>query len=265
MAGWAPQLANASSSRRAWLDSATELQTAIMAELWDADKGAFKESPDDTSLYPQDANSMAVAFGVVAAGGDEAQRISDYLASNWTPIGPHCPELKNNVSPFISSIELTTHFRAGRADRGLKLIRDAWGWYINHPNGTQSTVVEGYLVDGSWAYRGDRGYRNDPTYVSHAHGWSSGPTSAMTEYLVGLRVTKPGGQEWQLKPVLGELAGAEAGFTTALGRFSAKFAVSGGKAVVEWDAPAGTRGYLVLPGQKSRWVEGGTGNATATV
>ncbi|UQC89131.1 bacterial alpha-L-rhamnosidase domain-containingprotein [Colletotrichum lupini] len=263
---WSPTLANASSYQKDWTSAASKLQASIMTELWDEIKGAFKESPDNTSLYPQDANSMAVAFGVVSADSAEAQKVSDYLESNWTPIGPHCPELKNNVSPFISSIEIATHFRTGRPDRALQLIRDAWGWYLNNPNGTQSTVVEGYLIDGTWGYRGDRGYRNDPSYISHAHGWSSGPTSTMTEYLVGLRVIKPGGSEWQLKPVLSELSEAEAGFTTSLGKFSAKFTVGDeGTAVVEWDTPASTRGYLVLSRQKSVWVNGGKGNMTISV
>ncbi|KAL0937980.1 alpha-l-rhamnosidase [Colletotrichum truncatum] len=266
IASWAPGLTNASTYKQEWLDAAAELQTAMMTELWDDAKGAFKDSPNDTSLYPQDANSMAVAFGVVPADSDQAQRLSDYLESNWTPIGPRCPELKNNISPFISSIELSTHFRAGRADRALKLIRDAWGWYLNHPNGTQSTVPEGYLVDGTWGYRGDRGYRNDPSYVSHAHGWSSGPTSTMTEYLVGLRVIKPGGSEWQFKPVLSELPEAEAGFTTSLGKFSAKFTVGDdGKAVVEWDTPTNTKGNLVLPGKELKRVKGGKGSATIII
>ncbi len=44
------------------------------------------------------------------------------------------------------------------------------------------------------------GYGNDPSYVSHAHGWSSGPTSTLTNYLVGLQVTRPAGAEWALKP-----------------------------------------------------------------
>ncbi|KAI8161151.1 hypothetical protein KHU50_008329 [Colletotrichum sp. SAR 10_65] len=266
IASWAPELTNASTSKQEWLDAAATLQGAIMANLWDSGKGAFKESPNDTSLYPQDANSMAVAFGVLSANSTEAQQISDYLESNWTPIGPRCPELTNNISPFISSIELSTHFRAGRADRALSLIRDAWGWYLNHPNGTQSTVPEGYLVNGTWGYRGDRGYRNDPTYMSHAHGWSSGPTSTMTEYLVGLRVTKPGGSEWQLKPVLSEISEAEAGFTTSLGKFSAKFTVGdNGTAVVEWSTPANTKGNLVLPGKELLRIKGGTGSTTINV
>jgi hypothetical protein len=78
--------------------------------------------------------------------------------------------------------------------------------------------------------------------------------------MVGLRVTKPRGQEWILKPAtFRELSEAEAGFTTGLGKFSAKFEVKGRRVVVQWDTPKGTLGRIELPGKKTRWVKGGKG------
>ena len=202
---------------------------------------------------------MALAYDLFPAGSKQASRISDYLHSNWTPIGAHCPELPNNISPFISSIEVEGHFRVGNPKRALQLIRNAWGWYQNNPNGTESTVVEGYLIDGTFGYRGPS-YRNDESYISHAHGWSAGPTSTLTEYMVGLLVTKPQGKEWRLAPAtFDDLTEAEAGFTTGLGKFSAKFIVGNGKATIQWDTPKGTRGKIVIPGQESVWVNGGKG------
>ncbi|GKT45320.1 uncharacterized protein ColSpa_05501 [Colletotrichum spaethianum] len=248
-----------------WLARAETLKAAIKTHLWDAAKGAFIDGYRNRTLYPQDSNSYAVAFGVVDPAGPEAASISRVLTENWTPIGPASPELPGNVSPFISSIELEAHFVAGRADRALRLIRDSWGWYLHHPNGTGSTVIEGYLVDGTFGYRSTRGYTNDPSYVSHAHGWSSGPTSTLTEYLVGLRVTRPAGAGWSLKPVFGEVPEAQAGFTTVLGRFSAKWTVEGGVAAVEWDVPEGTRGWVELGGEEGRWVDGGKGTASVKV
>ncbi|KAK1725875.1 alpha-L-rhamnosidase [Colletotrichum acutatum] len=251
-----------------WLARADALKKAIFTHLWDPSKGAFIDGYKNRTLYPQDANAYALAFNLVSPSSPEAASISTALTQNWTPIGPASPELPGNISPFISSIEIEAHFAAGRPDRAMQLIRDSWGWYLNHPNGTGSTVIEGYLVDGTFGYRSGRGYTNDPSYVSHAHGWSSGPTSAMTEYLVGLRVTAPAGREWSLKPASfgGEAEGlpaqAEAGFTTALGRFSAKWAVEegGGFASVEWDVPEGTRGWVQLGSEEGRWVEGGKGS-----
>ncbi|OHX00407.1 bacterial alpha-l-rhamnosidase domain-containing protein [Colletotrichum incanum] len=248
-----------------WLSRAETLKAAIKTHLWDGAKGAFIDGYRNRTLYPQDSNSYAIAFGVVDPASAEAASISRMLTENWTPIGPASPELPGNISPFISSIELEAHFVAGRADRALQLIRDSWGWYLNHPNGTGSTVIEGYLVDGTFGYRSTRGYTNDPSYVSHAHGWSSGPTSTLTEYLVGLRVTRPAGAGWSLKPVFGEVPEAQAGFTTALGRFSAKWKVERGVATVEWDVPEGTRGWVELGGEEGRWVDGGKGTASVKV
>ncbi|KAK2040801.1 Six-hairpin glycosidase, partial [Colletotrichum somersetense] len=242
-----------------WLARARALRAAIRAHFWDASKGAFIDGYRNRTLYPQDRNSYAVAFGVVDPADLEAASISRALTENWTPIGPSSPELPGNVSPFVSSVELEAHFAAGRADRALRLVRNSWGWYLNHPNGTGSTVIEGYLADGTFGYRSTRGYTDDPSYVSHAHGWSSGPTSTLNEYLVGLRVTRPAGAGWSLKPAFGEVSEAQAGFTTALGRFSAKWAVEGGVASVEWDVPVGTRGWLELGGEEGRWMDGGKG------
>ncbi|GJD00436.1 bacterial alpha-L-rhamnosidase domain-containing protein [Colletotrichum higginsianum] len=240
-----------------WLSRAETLKEAIMTHLWDPAKGAFIDGYKNRTLYPQDSNSYAVAFGVVDPSGAEAASISRVLTENWTPIGPSSPELPGNVSPFISSIELEAHFVAGRPDRAVQLMRDSWGWYLQHPNGTGSTVIEGYLADGTFGYRSTRGYTNDPSYVSHAHGWSSGPTSTLTEYLVGLRVTRPAGAAWSLRPAFGEVPEAQAGFTTALGRFSARWRVEGAVATVEWDVPEGTRGWVELGARRGGgWTAG---------
>ncbi|KAK1974528.1 Six-hairpin glycosidase-like protein [Colletotrichum cereale] len=249
----------------AWIARAGTLRAAIRTHFWDAAKGAFIDGHRNRTLYPQDSNSYAVAFGVVDPAGPEAASISRALTENWTPIGPSSPELPGNVSPFVSSIELEAHFAAGRADRALRLVRDSWGWYLGHPNGTGSTVIEGYLADGTFGYRSARGYTDDPSYVSHAHGWSSGPTSTLTEHLVGLRVTRPAGAGWRLKPAFGEVPEAQAGFTTTLGRFSARWAVEEGVAAVEWNVPVGTRGWLELGGEEGRWVDGGKGTARVKV
>lgn len=208
---------------------------------------------------------MALAFSLIAPGDSRALRISTYLTTLWTPIGPSSPELPGNISPFISSIELEGHFRAGRADRALELIRTCWGWYHKHPNGTESTVIEGYLTDGTFGYRKDRGYKNDPSYTSHAHGWSSGPTSTLTEYFVGLQVTKTAGEIWSFSPANGSfelLTSAEAGFTTKLGKFSAKWNVNSQNVSVEWDTPVGTKGWIEFPCYKGVLRAGGHGQLT---
>ncbi|THY23471.1 Six-hairpin glycosidase [Aureobasidium pullulans] len=231
---------------------AAKLSTAINQHCWDAPFGAFKDNATNTSLHPQDANSMAVYFGVVPALSSlssRGQSISSRLLENWTPIGAETPELPNNISPFISSFEIQAHLTIGQTDRALDLIRRTWGWYLHNPNGTGSTVIEGYLTNGSFGYRNSRGYSYDDSYVSHAHGWSAGPTSALTNYIVGLSVTGRLGSTWTLKPQFGDLKHAQAGFVTSLGKFSAGWNITnGGRSYsLWWNVPAGTTGNVTLP------------------
>ncbi|KAK3116157.1 hypothetical protein LTR53_003766 [Teratosphaeriaceae sp. CCFEE 6253] len=198
---------------------AETLATNIVQYTYDSTYGAFKDNNTATTLHPQDANSMALLFGVVSNSSSMAQSISERLTDNWTPIGAETPELENNISPFISSFEIQGHFTIGQTDRALDLIRRSWGWYLNNPNGTESTVIEGYLTNGSFGYRNYRGYYYDTSYVSHSHGWSSGPTSALTNYVLGLEVTGPLGSTWKFAPQFGDLTSVEGGFTTGLGKY----------------------------------------------
>ncbi|KAK2597828.1 hypothetical protein N8I77_012589 [Diaporthe amygdali] len=233
-----------------WTQRAAALQNATLAHCFDGSYGAFRDNATSTTLHPQDANAMAVLFGVVGSGTDTARSISTRLTDNWTPLGAEAPELPGNISPFISSFEIQAHLAAGETERALDLVRTSWGWYLGNENGSQSTVVEGYLVNGTFGYRWSRGYGNDFSYVSHAHGWSSGPTSALTEFVLGLSVTAPVGSAWLFAPQFGGLEFAEGGFMTSLGKFQARWDVAeeeGAGYNASVSTPIGTAGRLVLP------------------
>jgi hypothetical protein len=229
-----------------WKSQASSLRTAINQYCFDTLYGSFKDNATATTLYPQDANSMSILFGVVS-NSTRAESISANLLANWTPIGAVAPELPENISPFISSFEIQAHFTIGQTGRALELIRRSWGWYINNPNGTESTVIEGYLQNGTFGYRSSRGYDYDASYISHSHGWSSGPTSALTEYVLGLSVTSPAGLNWKLAPQFGDLKTVEGGFTTSLGKFQASWAVEDEGYKVSYNVPKGTKGEVTLP------------------
>lgn len=243
LATWASDTTGLSST---WTKNAANLRSAINEYCWDGGYGAFKDNATSTTLHPQDANSMSILFGVVDSS-QKAESVSSLLTKNWGPIGAVSPELTGNISPFISSFEIQAHLTIGQTERALDLIRRSWGWYINNPNGTESTVIEGYLWNATFGYRSDRGYDYDASYVSHSHGWSSGPTSALTNYVLGLTVTSPAGAAWKLAPQFGDLTSVEGGFTTSLGKYQAKWQRIGAGYKLEFDVPKGTTGQLVLP------------------
>lgn len=97
------------------------------------------------------------------------------------------------------------------------------------------------------SYRSYRGYNYDPAYTSHAHGWSSGPTSALTYYVLGLTVTSPQGRTWQVAPHLSALDAAEGGFTTPLGWFGVKWSSQKRVFTLDIDIPEGTTGVVKVP------------------
>ncbi|RDL31078.1 Bacterial alpha-L-rhamnosidase protein [Venustampulla echinocandica] len=228
-----------------WSSLAATLKKEINSAYWDASVGAFKNSDVDTNVYPEDANSMSLAFG--AADSSKYSTISKSLTKNWGPIGAICPELPGNIVGFVESFEIKGHLVAREASRALDLIRRSWGWYLNNPTGTGSTTIEGYLADGTFGYRSQYGYNNDYSYTSHAHGWSTGPTDALTSYVVGLTLTAPGGSSFQIAPQFGDLTHAEAGFMSPLGKFEANWSLIEGGYTVDWSAPGGTSGVLILP------------------
>lgn len=91
----------------------------------------------------------------------------------------------------------------------------------------------------------------DTSYVSHAHGWSSGPTSALTEFVLGLSVTSPVGKTWKLTPQFGDLTSAEGGFVTTLGKFQAAWNLTKTGYTLDFAVPEGTTGSLILPVRKA--------------
>ncbi|TKA79702.1 hypothetical protein B0A49_01458 [Cryomyces minteri] len=222
------------------IDASTSVSiTAITLEI-----SAFKNSDVDGSIHPEDGNSMALLFD----GADAAYtaRISHQLTTNWCPIGAVTPEQPYNIVPLVESFEIKGHLAIRQTQRALDLVRLSWGWYLNNPYGTGSTTIEGYLDDGTFRYAND-GYNADGSYPSHAHGWSTDPTDALTSYVLGLRLTAPGGSAWTLAPQFGDLKAVEGGFTTPLGKFSASWKLTSGGYTLEYDVPENSTGTLVLP------------------
>ena len=115
-------------------------------------------------------------------------------------------------------------------------------------------------------YRSAVGYDHDFSYTSHAHGWSTGPTPALSFHVLGLQITTPLGATWSLKPVLSGLSAAEGGFETGLGWFGVKWSVAKGTLTVVVTAPDGTSGVVGLPGHGAIKVDGrSVGSGTVTV
>ncbi|KAF5329398.1 hypothetical protein D9619_009233 [Psilocybe cf. subviscida] len=242
---------NNTSTSVAWANNATALKQTFNNAFWVPSLGMYRDN-QTTTLCPQDANAFAVLFNLTTSQ-EQKQLVSDGLTKNWNSLGPVAPELPDTISPFISGFEIQAHFEAGEDTRALDLIRRTWGYMLHTNISVQSTLLEGFTANGSLAYRWYRGYNNDPSYTSHSHGWSAGPTSALTFYLLGMTLQAPQGKEWALQPHIGGgIPTAQGGFQTSLGWFGVSWTMesSSGNAMklsMDVDTPVGTSGVVTLP------------------
>ncbi|MEV6635105.1 discoidin domain-containing protein [Actinoplanes sp. NPDC051470] len=188
-----------------WTTTAVRLKAAVNDVLWDEAAGRYRDNPD-SDLHPQDGNALAVWYGLAPA--DRAARVSAALTTNWNTFGATTPENGGQISTFPGSLEVQAHLFAGDATRALELIRREWGYMLNSPLGTGSTFWEGYLANGQFGYGG--------AYMSAAHGWATGPTSALTFYVLGIRPTTVDGG-YVIHPEPGDLKSTEGSLRTPFG------------------------------------------------
>lgn len=229
----------------AWSSYAAGIKKAANAQLWDASANLYRDNDTTplTDLHPQDGNAWAILSNLTLSSAQNVN-ISTALASRWGKYGAPAPEAGATVSPFISGFEIQAHYIAGQAGNAVKLMQFMWGdFMLDDPRMTNSTFIEGYSTNGDLHYAP---YTNDPR-ISHAHGWATGPTSALTFYAAGLQVLSEAGKTWKIAPQLGGLQNAEAGFETPLGSFSSNVtALEGGGVSVMFETPPGTSGSVVF-------------------
>lgn len=231
-----------------WSHTAATLKQTANNLLWDAKAGLYKDN-ETTTLHPQDGNTWAIKANLTLSPSQAAQ-ISQSLQPRWGPYGAPAPEAHSTVSPFISGFELQAHYLSGNAQRALDLIRLQWGFMLDDPRMTNSTFIEGYSTDGSLQYAP---YTNTPR-VSFAHGWSTGPTAALTFYTGGMRLVGAAGERWVFAPRPGDLTDVRVGFETPVGEFSAWYTCGEhGFTGAGFVTPVGTVGMLVYLGSKGFW------------
>ncbi|KAH8679112.1 bacterial alpha-L-rhamnosidase domain protein [Tricladium varicosporioides] len=232
-----------------WAPKADAIKAAANKLLWNPETSLYIDN-ETTTLSPQDGNAWAVKANLTFSTG-QSSAVTTALKKRWGIYGAPAPEAGTplTISPFIGSFELEAHLMASEVQDALDLIRLQWGFMLNDPRMTNSTFIEGYSADGSLHYAP---YNNDPR-VSHAHGWSTGPTSLMSFYVGGIHLTSAVGKTWKIAPMLGDLTDVDAGFETPSGYFSNRVVSKAGKITeMQFNTPAGTTGTVSLPGVEGK-------------
>lgn len=140
----------------------------------------------------------------------------------------------HKMSTFYGYYMLKARAMAGDCQGAIDNIREYWGamldlgattfwedfdieWTKNA--GRIDEVVPAGRVDvhglyGNYCYKS---YRH-----SLCHGWASGPTAWLTEYVLGIKVVKPGCRVIKIEPNLGDLSWVEGSFPTPYGLLEVK-------------------------------------------
>jgi hypothetical protein len=241
-----------------WTEVRARLFKGINEILYCPQDGMYADNLGRRGCYgiekvlPQDGNSWALMSGVFPSDAI-AYNVSENLRKRWIKYGAPAVEFPNVISPFASSFELLGHSAAGNNDAAVELIELMWGYMMDGPGMTNSTLLEGYRTDGYVQY---------PAYWaaarnSHAHGWAAGPTTVLTQGILGIKLNSPLGKTWTIEPRLTKwLSYARGGFATKLGKFEVDVtlmrSLSTGRKIesLKFNVPEGTTGLVKWGGKE---------------
>lgn len=157
------------------------------------------------------------------------------------------------MSTFYGYYILEAMAKAGDYDGALKVIRDYWGGMLDLGATTfwedfdvldvaNSSRIDKVVPDGKFDIHGDFG---EYCYVGYrhslCHGWASGPTPWLTQYVLGINVMD-GGETVKITPHLGDLNFAKGTFPSKYGILKVSHQKGAdGKITTTFDAPEGLK------------------------
>jgi alpha-L-rhamnosidase len=160
----------------------------------------------------------------------------------------------HKMSTFYGYYMLKARAKAGDYEGAINNIREYWGGMLDlgattfwedfdidwMKNAAQiDELVPKDKVDVHASYGGYcyKGFRH-----SFCHGWASGPTSWLTQYVLGINVIEPGCKKIKIEPHLGDLKWAEGTFPTPYGVVTVQHKKNeNGKVVTSYKAPKGVK------------------------
>jgi alpha-L-rhamnosidase len=203
-------------------------------------------------------NAMAVYSGVATP---EQQRAIYAAVLNpdspaWDKTGT--PPYNNGViSPYYNNYVIYAMSRTGHTADTLRVLRDYWGamlaegattcWEAYDPHWPKADSHANLYADGNHGY-----------FVSLCHGWSSGPTSWLTERVLGIRPTGAGYRTAEIAPDLGDLSWAEGDVPTPHGPIHVRAEKADNGLAVQVTLPPGVDAQVRLTGRMVRLNKAGT-------
>jgi len=236
--------------------TAGHVRNAINAYLLNRATGTYYLSRSDHSTLAQDANALAVAFGIAPKA--DVPKIVSSLKTLW---GPHGSKTYSGaaynplISPFITAFEVEADYLAGDNADAEQLLNLTWDQMIDPHNP--------FYTGTMWENLGPSG---TPTKArtSLAHGWSSGPTPIMISYVLGVQPLAPGYQTFTVAPHPGSLQWAQGAIPTPYGRILVRWQADGRRLSLTVTVPPQATAFISLPGGSPATLAGGHSGAKRT-
>ncbi len=157
-----------------------------------------------------------------------------------------------NFSTFYGYYMLQALAKAGKYDEALDIIKAYWGamldlgattfWEDFNLDWLPASRIDEPVKAGVRDIHGDCGdYCYKGLRHSFCHGWASGPTTWLTQHVLGITVVEPGAKVVRIKPHLGHLKWAEGTFPTPYGIISVRHENKNGKIISKISAPKEVR------------------------
>ncbi|MFE4684018.1 alpha-L-rhamnosidase C-terminal domain-containing protein [Streptomyces sp. NPDC056721] len=247
---------------------ADSLKTAINAHLWSPTLGAYMQSASKPTVLVEDANALALQYGIVPAG--KVASVQAALKSLWTPHGAQIgtglvDPYGHTIEPFGNGLETAGRFASGDTAGALDLMDRTWGQMIDPKNPLYTGAFWEFLTAEGTITRAQD---------SLAHGWSAAPTVQLTEEVLGIKPVGPGYSTWSVKPHPGDLAWSKGQVPTKQGSLAVDWSAAKKKFTLHVTAPKKTSGTISVPATNSStvvlngktvWKKGTSAAANATL
>jgi alpha-L-rhamnosidase len=148
-------------------------------------------------------------------------------------------EAKTNIALFAADAEVRALFQVGNPDAALSIVHQLWG---------HMATPGPYFTGTTWEFVKPDGTVHNGGASSLAHGWSSGATAALSQYMLGVQASAAGYKQWTVAPQFGSLSWAQGTVPSPYGQFAVAWQRTGSQITFTVTAPAQTSGTIVLPG-----------------
>ena len=204
------------------------MQSAKDIANWLNDPALKKTCDDALNLLkkytPKDHNNKQAAALLSLADIIPAQKGTSVILEN----GSH------DFATFYGYYMLEALAKDGKYNEAMDIISDYWGAMLdlgattfwenfNYEERLTSSPIDELPAPSKFDIHADGGaYCYVGLRASLCHGWASGPTSWLTEHVLGFKVLEPGSKTVQIKPNLGNLKFAEGTLPTPYGEIYVK-------------------------------------------